>query len=255
MTLEIVFVVALAVVGVVVAGVVLGRRRAVIGGDCDSDSISFVGSVLGALFTVVLAFYVVFAWQQGDDISSDARAESDSVVDAYWQAENIPEPARSQVQDLLRGYVRGVAEGEWTALADGGTDPTPAVTLRAVRAAFAAVPATDDVLVSTRDNALADVRQIDESHRSRVDRATDTDTFNNVLLAGTLLGGALMIAFPLMVGLSARPANLAAMGVLTLTVGATAVISILLAHPMSGPFAVDPDAFRDALAEMRSARP
>lgn len=258
MVLDIVVLVALPTVVAVVAAIVLGRRRGAHVADSDSDSISFAGGVIGALFTVVLAFYVVFAWQLGADIDTDATTESNALLDAYWQAEQMPEPARSQAHRLLRGYAEGVVEREWPELA-AGTDSTGSAvaatdtTLRALRSTFATLPAGDDALLSARDNALADVREIDESHRSRVDRSTDTDVFNTVLLGGTLVGAGLMVAFPLLVGLSARPANVAAMGVLTFTVAATVFVAVQLSQPLSGPFAVEPDPFSDAIAVMGPA--
>jgi hypothetical protein len=238
---------------VVVAGVALGRRKSVSAGDSDSDSVSFAGGVISALFTVVLAFYIVFAWQAGDDVATYSDTETDALVDAYWQAESMPEPDRSTVQDLLRSYAQRVVGTEWDLLAQGRADPEPAAIIRTIRADFAALPADDNVMQSTRDNGLADVRAIDESHRARVDLATQSDPFNTVLLVGTLVGAALMIAFPLLVGMSARPANIAVLAMLTFTIGATVTIAIQLTHPLDGPFGADPDAFREALVQMQPA--
>ncbi len=256
MVLDIVLLVVLPTVLAVVAAIVLGRRRAARGGESDSDSVSFVGGVIGALFTVVLAFYVVFAWQLGSDIDTDATTESNAIVDAWYQTDQMPEPVGTQARELLSGYARGVVDREWPELATGTPGSAVSasdVTLRSLRTTFAALPADDGVMQSTRDNALADIREIDESHRSRVDRSTDPDVFNTVLLAATLVGGALMVAYPLVIGLSPRPANVAAVGLLTFTVAATAYISLELAHPLSGPFAVEPDPFADAIAVMSPA--
>jgi hypothetical protein len=60
-----------------------------------------------------------------------------------------------------------------------------------------------------------------------------------------------MIAFPLLVGMSARPANIVIMALLTLVIGATVFLSIQLTHPLDGLFATEPDAFREALSQMQ----
>jgi hypothetical protein len=240
---------------VVAAGVAIGRRTRVSRGDSDSDSLGFVGGVLGALFTVVLAFYIVFAWQTGADVAAAADAESNAVVDAYWQAQNLPEPVRGQAEGLLRDYAQRVVDKEWPALATGGVDPQLTDTLRALRATFSAATAADDPVQYVRENALADVRQIDESRRARVAVATGGDAFNGVLLGGTLVGAALMIVFPLLVGLSARPVNVAVLALLTATIGATVFLSLQLAYPLDGLFAVQPDAFRAALTQMSAPTP
>jgi hypothetical protein len=239
---------------VILAAVVLGRRRAGVGsGEFDSDSVSFAGGVLSALFTVVLAFYIVFAWQTGADIENSAGAESDALIDAYWQADAGPEPTRTAVHGLLREYAATVADREWALLDTGDTDDRIPEIIRELRAAFTALPAGDTGIDLAREQGLRDVRQVDEGHRTRVDLATGDDVFNEVLLGGTVLGAALMIVFPLLVGMSARPANIAVMALLTITISGTVYLSIQLLHPLDGPLGIGPDAFLTALTEMRPA--
>lgn len=250
MLFDIVPTVVLPTLFVIVAAIVLGRRRAAsASAEFDSDSVSFAGGVLSALFTVVLAFYIVFAWQSGADIDSSAGAESDALIDAYWQADTGPEPTRTTVQGLLREYAATVADREWALLDAGETDDRIPEIIRKLRAAFTALPATG--VDSAREQGLRDVRQIDESHRARVDLATGDDVFTTVLLGGTVLGGALMIVFPLLVGLSARPANVVVMALLTVTISGTVYLSVQLMHPLQGPLGIGPDAFLSALTEMR----
>ena len=142
---------------------------------------------------------------------------------------------------------------EWPLLSRGGADPVTSELLGGLRSGFAALPVDGGVLEAAREQGLRDVRQIEENHRGRVSLSTSDDPFVNVLLVASLIGAALTIAIPLLVGLSARPANIVVMGVLTLVVGATAALSIQLAHPLEGPFGVEPGAFLDALAEMGRA--
>lgn len=251
MVFDVLLIVALPTLLAVVAGWAIGRRKGVAEGDSDSDSVSFVGGVIGALFTVVLAFYIVFAWQLGADISNNAGSESDALIDAYRQAQYMPEPERTMVQDQLRGYATRVATTEWGMLAHGKIDERPGEIIRTVREAFAGMPVTDSVAQSTRDSGLLDLRQMDESHRARIDLATGNDPFNSVLLGGTIIGAVLMLLFPLLVGMSARPANLVVLAILTFMIGATVFLSIQLTHPLDGMFGVGPDAFNAALDEMQ----
>jgi len=238
----------------VVAAVLLGRRRAVIGGEFDADSVSFVGGVLSALFTVVLAFYVVFAWQVGSDISSSSDTEANALIDAYAQAGATAEPTRGTAQGLLRDYAGEVADREWDALRlQGEADPKLTHLIGQLRALFTALPAGDPGSQLAREQSLRDVRQIDESHRARVDSATGNKVFNRVLLGGTVVGAALMVAFPLLAGLSRRPVNVMVIGVLAASLGAVVFLALQLARPLDGPFGVDPDSFREALSRMTPA--
>jgi hypothetical protein len=248
---DLALIVILPTVLVVVVAVLRGRRRTVSSGEFDSDSVSFAGGVISALFTVVLAFYIVFAWQLGADIDGHAEAEAEAVIDAHWQADLLPEPYRTTLQSLLRTYASSVVDEEWPSLVDGEADPRPAELVQELRNEFAAVPAFGGAVDLAREQGLRDVRQIDDNHRSRVDLATGGDTFTDVLLVGTLVGAALMIAFPLLVGVSTRPANVMVMAILTLVVGATVFVVIQLTRPLDGPFGVGPDALLTALQEMR----
>lgn len=235
----------------IVVAVFLGRRPTVSTGDFDSDSIVFAGGVLSALFTVMLAFYVVFAWQVSADLESSADSEAAGLVDAYWQAEVIPTANKDRVQDLLRNYATTVSQVEWRGLAAGHVEPAVAEIVRSLRSELAALPADDSAVGQARQYALRDVRQIDEGHRARIDLATGGRAFNGVLLALSLVGAVLMVAFPLVVGLSGRTANLIVIGAMTAAVGAVVYLAIQLTHPMDGPFGVGPDAFVEALREMQ----
>lgn len=253
MVIDVLLIVALPTLLAVAVGWAIGRRKAVVDGASDSDSVSFIGGIIGALFTVVLAFYIVFAWQLGADISNNSSTESDALIDAYRQAQYMPEPDRGTVQDQLRAYATRVATTEWGLLAQGKVDERPGEIIRTVRENFAGMAVTDTVAQSTRENGLTDMRQVDQSHRARVGLASGTDPFNSVLLAGTIIGAVLMLLYPLIVGMSARPANLVVLGILTVMIGATVFLSIQLTHPLDGMFGVGPDAFNEALDQMRPA--
>jgi hypothetical protein len=59
------------------------------------------------------------------------------------------------------------------------------------------------------------------------------------------------MAFPLMVGISARPANVAVLALVAVVLGTIVFLSLQLDTPLSGPFGTSPSAFQDALDEMQ----
>lgn len=239
---------AIALLTVAVAGftVLNARRKAAASGEADSDSQSFVGGVLAALFTVVLAFYIVFAWQNGDDIEKASQHETNALIDVYWQASIAPEPHAAAIQSTISEYTARVADHEWLAHDAGASDPEAERLLAELRTQVLALPVDSEALKTSREQSLQDIRQITENRQERVTIATDDQSFNIVLLVASVLGAALMIAFPLMIGLSMRPANVAVMAVLTATLGFTVYMSFALLQPFSGPFGVDPDSFNAA---------
>ncbi|MEU5849148.1 hypothetical protein [Saccharopolyspora shandongensis] len=219
------------------------RRKAAASGEADSDSQSFVGGVLSALFTVVLAFYIVFAWQNGDDIEKASQQETNALIDVYWQASIAPQPRAAVIQSTISEYTVRVADHEWLTHGAGATDPEAERLLAELRSQVLALPADSEALKTSREQSLQDIRQITENRQQRVTIATDDQSFNVVLLVASILGAALMIVFPLLIGLSMRPANVAVMALLTVTLGFTVYMSFELLHPFSGPFGVAPDSF------------
>ena len=227
-----------------------GRRAAVADGERDGDSVSYVGGIVSAMFTVVLAFFVVFAWQAGADVESSSGAESDALLDLFWQVQALPAPQRAGLQDLVAQYTRQVADTEWPLLAGGESDTKAATLLDQLRTTVGALPVDGGIAQSVREQGMADLRQVGDARRARIDAATSDDSFNTILLVGTLAGGALTIAFPLLAGISARPANIVIMGVLGLVVGVTMFVAVALAAPVGGLFGAEPGAFLGALTEM-----
>ncbi|MDA3624613.1 DUF4239 domain-containing protein [Saccharopolyspora sp. WRP15-2] len=241
---------ALAVAGFTVLN---ARRKASASGEADSDSQSFVGGVLSALFTVVLAFYIVFAWQNGDDIDKASQQETNALIDVYWQSSVAPQQQASAIQSTITQYTARVADQEWLAHDAGEADPEAEQLLAELRSQVLALPADSEALKTSREQSLQDIRQITEHRQQRVTIATDDQSFNVVLLVASILGAVLMIAFPLLIGLSMRPANVAVMALLAVTLGFTVYMSFELLHPFSGPFGVDPDSFNAAQETFQTA--
>jgi Protein of unknown function (DUF4239) len=248
--LNILLIVVLPTAVVIAVMLLVGRTRKAASGDFDGDSMSFVGGVLNALFTVVLAFYVVFAWQNGDNLSSQSSAEADALVDTYWQTKVEPAPDATVISDLVKQYATDVVHREWPLLDHGHADPRTAATLDELRNAVLALPTDNQAENTAREMSLQDVRTIITNHRERVAQATDSDNFTSFLLIATILGAAVMLVFPLLMGLSARPTNVVGMAVLGVTLAVIVFVSVELLHPLHGFFGVDPSAYTQALDDM-----
>jgi NADH:ubiquinone oxidoreductase subunit 6 (subunit J) len=248
--LNILLIVVLPTAVVIAITLLVGRTRKAASGDFDGDSMSFVGGVLSALFTVVLAFYVVFAWQNGDNVSSQSAAEADALVDTYWQTKVEPAPDATVISALVKQYANDVVHHEWPLLDQRRTDPRTAATLTELRSAVLALPTDNQAVNTARETSLQDLATITTNHRDRVDEATGSDNFTWFLLIGTILGAVAMLVFPLLMGLSARPTNVVGMAVLGVTLAVIVFVCVELLHPLHGFLGTDPSAYTEALNDM-----
>ncbi|MGQ0623238.1 MAG: bestrophin-like domain [Sporichthyaceae bacterium] len=232
----------------------VGRRWSREDAEMDPDLIGFVGGILNATFVVVLAFYIVFAWQRGDDISSQADREANAVIDVYHQAQLIPGSPGTEVQALAATYAREVVDVEWEALAeDGEAGPAVQETIDRLRSLVSAWPTDTESTKTARQLALADVRVLDEVHRERVDDSTGSDPLTSTLLIGIGIGAVLVLAYPLLIGLSRRRRHITALGGLGVVLGVTMFVALSMRDPLNGPFSVDPEAFEAALRVVGSS--
>lgn len=223
-------------------------------GELDADSLGFVGGTLNAIYIVVLAFYVVFAWQTGDDIDSGATAEANALIDLHHQVSVAAVDDRDAIRSLARDYAKQVADTEWQRLAAGGTDPKVDEILGGLRDRVGALPSDAEPINTARQYALTDLRQLDEAHRARVSDSDGDSVFNATLLVGTVVGSALMIVFPLAIGITPARRHVIVMGTMAVILGAMVYISVDMMDPLTGLFANDPDAFRDALDLFSAAK-
>jgi hypothetical protein len=249
MTALLLLVLAVVVPAVVTVGAMVGvaRTRARPDGELDADSLGFVGGTLNAIYIVILAFYVVFAWQTGDDISAHADTEANALIDIHHQAGEAPAAQRDEIRRLVSSYATEVVEREWGMLADGRTDDKVDEIVADLRAAVSAMPTDAEDVTTARSFALTDVRTLDEFHRDRVDDSTGSGIFNTTLLVGTVVGSVLMIVFPLLMGLTATVRHLLVMGMMAVILGVMVYMSFALIDPLNGVFAQEPEAFESAL--------
>jgi hypothetical protein len=251
MIADILLIVVLPAIVIAALVVLLARRRPGVE-EFDSDSLGFVGGVLNALFVVVLAFYIVFAWQNGDDAGNQAAAEANAVVDVYWDVSPAPSAAADAIRATDREYAQEVISHEWADLGAGHTDPKASELLDRLRAEASALPTDPESVKDARQSALSDIQTIDSNHSARISAATESANFTVFLLIGTIIGAVIMLAFPLILGLSAKPSTIISMVLLAVTLGAIIVISLQLLHPLSGPFGATTSPYRDALADTSS---
>jgi Protein of unknown function (DUF4239) len=82
----------------------------------------FVLSIVGAIYSVLLAFIAVAVWQDFGQAEHLVQTEANLVGDLYRDTVAFPEPTASELRRNLFVYAESVVQDEWPALAAGHAD-------------------------------------------------------------------------------------------------------------------------------------
>jgi hypothetical protein len=94
----------------------LPRRKELVNASTRVSAI--FGAIRGA-FTILLAFSVVIVWQQFNSADATVQREANYLGDIYWNANQLPDSQRQQMQELARSYARVVINEEWAMMEQG----------------------------------------------------------------------------------------------------------------------------------------
>lgn len=93
-------------------------------------------NVTGTLFTVVLAFVILAAFETYDGARSGAGTEANAVLEMARDASLFPPSQRDQLRSDFVCYGRAVVSAEWPAMRHGHSSPLVDYWIGAYQAAF-----------------------------------------------------------------------------------------------------------------------
>lgn len=242
---------AVAAVGVVIVAAFLFRRLSPDGVDEDPGGqiVPYAGAMLSALFLLAFALAIVVPWTTADAASGNTYTESQAVVEAYWSAARLPAPADRQVQARLRDYLHFVVDEEWPLMADGRLSPAGWSRVDTLRMQVTGLRVTGSDAQDARNDLLDQIQDLSGARRQR---AADAEASPPpVVLALTVLTGALVVLFPFLSG--ARPgfARLVPLMAMAALLGVGVYLAFDISHVFAGGLAVKPDAFQAALQDVQ----
>jgi hypothetical protein len=84
-----------------------------------NDLIGWQLGILGTTYAVILGFMLYAVWAKFGEAELNVDAEANAVLDVYRLAGGLPEPQRTQLQQLARDYVDRVIAQEWPHMTRG----------------------------------------------------------------------------------------------------------------------------------------
>src|SRR3954453_2853130 len=103
--------------GLVFSGLMFGVKRRLRFRPVEghNDITGFVFATVGVLFSVLLAFVVIAVWDRFTATQESVSTEAATMVTAYRDTENFPEPEREVAQAAYRTYANKIIATEWDA--------------------------------------------------------------------------------------------------------------------------------------------
>src|SRR5215217_3148737 len=188
-------------------GVVHVRRRVPLAAQMEQNEVAgFFIAVLGVVYGVLLAFAVIVVWEDFEYARAVAEREANSVGDVYRLAEALRDPARSEIQEQTKAYVRAVIDVEWPLLARGQESPDALRHLDRLAQAITAYEPSGDRESALYAKLLDELQDVGDERRMRVLASREgIPSLIWVLLIG---GGIVTVLFTYFFGLKSLRAQL-----------------------------------------------
>jgi HAMP domain-containing protein len=205
----------------------------------------FIFAVLGVAYAVLLAFVVIFVWQDYETAQTNVEREAHEMAAGYFIASQLPEPRRTRIQDLTRTYARVVVEEEWPMMERGQTSPRADSLVSQLRLKILEFdPRTKGGQV-LYESGLTHFHDAADARRSRLLEVREG--IPPLLWVVLVVGGVITVSFTYLFGLESNRAHALMVAALTLVICGILFIIGEFDHPFSGVVEIRPDAFKEVL--------
>ena len=203
-------------------------------------------SVVGTLYAVLLGFVVVDAMQQYQHARQVTETEADNLADVFIMANRLPEPNRSEIQNLCRNYVEQVLATEWAQMGHGAYCPLSrekAVDLMNSLVNFTPTSETEKLLYPLM------VQESSMFWQNRQARLLSADNHLPMFEWVALIAGAvIVIIFTFFFGLEDLRLQGLMTAFLAMLISLNFSLLIFFAYPFNGELAIQADAFKSVQA-------
>ena len=205
----------------------------------------FIYAVLGVAYAVLLAFVLIAVWQDYKTAQTNAESEAHELAGVYFLASRLPEPERTNVQDLARTYARVVVEEEWPLMEQGQTSPRAGSLLRQLRLELLQFDPRTRGQQVLYERGLTDLHNAIDARRSRLLEVREG--IPTLLWVVLVLGGVITVSFTYLFGLKSNRTHALMVAALTLVICGILFTIGEFDYPFSGVVEIRPEAFKEML--------
>jgi Protein of unknown function (DUF4239) len=205
-----------------------------------NDMLAAFLQYFGVIFGLLLGLLAIAAYQAYAEVDKTVASEASSLGALYRDVNAYPEPSRTELQALLRGYTRHVIEEAWP-LQRRGIIPVDVEHVRQIQARLALFEPQTKGQELAHENTLRQFNTFYEYRRARLYSVTSglPAILWYTVATGALINMVLIWLFNL------RPRTHWILGgLISFYLGTVISVIALLDHPFRGDLSVSPEAFQ-----------
>lgn len=228
------------------------RRRApgLAGGE-HNEAASYLGSVVGVVYAIIAGFMVITLWEQYVTAGDSVQNETVSLRDVVQFSGAFGPAAQGKVRQLVVRYANSVATVEWQTMAKGGGSPVVQKDFDQLVTAIQGLDVHNPTQEAFLSNILTQVDDVGKERQQRLELSGQN--VPAILWLTVILSSVVTLGFCLLFGIKNALLNYIMVVGVTILIGASLVLILLLEYPFSGTVAVRPTPFEHVAADLRSA--
>ena len=204
---------------------------------------------IAVLYTVLLAFIAVAAWEDLSKASDIAGTEAGLVQDLYVDSQGLSDQrAAKELQKTLRHYIDAVVNREWPEQQAGDISRAAEPPLRDFRGTVAALQPRTQGDAIVMQEMLRSLNELYNARRSRLDAAAGH--IPGAVWWVVIFLGLLTVGFTGLLGMRSLWMHFALVAGLTTAMVVVVSLIVQLDYPFRGTISVSADPYRQVLTDV-----
>jgi len=241
------------VCGIIISGVIVVVMTRLVGAETrhlHNEATAVTVANIAVLYTVLVAFIAVAAWEDLSKASDITATEAGLVEDLYLDAQGFDNAEfTKKLQSKLVAYIKAVVGTEWPVQQAGGISSAAAPVLRDFRLTLIAPEPTSHGDQIVLQEMLRSLNSLYDARRSRRDAAAGH--IPSAVWWVVIFLGLLTVGFMALLGLRSRWMHFALVAGLTTAMVVVVSLIVQLDYPFRGTISVSVDPFRQVLKDVK----
>jgi hypothetical protein len=217
-----------------------------------NEFVGFNIALVGVVFAVLLAFVAVAAWESFGKAGDIAADEASLTGDLFRDANEMPEPMKTELVGDIRDYVSIALTKEWAAMAQGANFGDEGwAPLFKFHHDLIGLKTSDPVQVAIFSETLYRLNSLYDARRNRI--LASQDHINPMVWSVVILGAAITIAFTYLYGMESFVMHLFMTGASAASLALVIVLILAFDYPFRGEVQIAPDGFENVRHNMKLA--